>query len=121
TNGELDITLTTITDPTRFTIWYLDEVDFAQTGDPSVIKTNATYTSSDTPADLHYTGTDPGHMLIPGTYTVLVRDDITHCESNAVTFTVEDETNKTVAVTATAEASACNSGFGGEIDITVSP
>lgn len=120
TNGEIDITLTTITDPTKFTIWYLDEVDFAQTGAPSAIKAGATLTSSNA-ADLSYVGIVTGQKLIPGTYTVLVRDDVTHCESDPETFTVHDNTNKTVTVSATVEASACNSGVGGEIDISVSP
>ncbi|MEX2233155.1 MAG: hypothetical protein WD824_13415, partial [Cyclobacteriaceae bacterium] len=121
TNGEIEIAFTTITDPNQFTIYYLNEVNFAQTGNPATVKASATLTSSN-PADLIYRGMVPAtHFLIPGTYTVLVRDEVSHCESNSETFTVDDNTNKTITVTATVEASACNSGVGGEIDISVVP
>ena len=126
TNGVLDITLTSITDPTQFTIYYLNEINSARTGDPAVVKATATATFTNDPTKLKYHADPPAISvgnpgLAPGTYTVLVRDEKTQCESNVQTFTVNDNTNKTVTVSAIVNASACNSGVGGKIDISVLP
>ena len=121
TNGEIEINFTTISNSNVFTIYYLDEVNFGQTGDPAIIKGAPTFTSSNTPGDLTYTGIVPGQGLIPGTYTVLVRDGITQCESNPVTYTVDDNTVKTVTASIAASATACNNNDGGLLDLTVIP
>ena len=129
TNGELDITLTSITNPARFTIYYLDEINFAQTSNPSTVKSNATANGTvfkNDPTKLKYhanppviSAANPG--LVPGTYTVLVRDSVSHCQSNVQTFTVQDNTNKTATATLVASATFCNSGVGGKLNLTVNP
>jgi gliding motility-associated-like protein len=121
TNGQVDITLGTLSDPAQFTIYYLNEINFAQTGDPAIVKASATAMFSNDPTKLVYTGTVPAHKLIPGNYTVLIRDEVTKCESNAETFTVDDNTVKTVTASIAASATFCNSNDGGRLDLTVLP
>ncbi|HTH57763.1 MAG TPA: gliding motility-associated C-terminal domain-containing protein [Cyclobacteriaceae bacterium] len=121
TNGELQITLTSITNNNKFRIYYLNEVNKAHTSDPSIIKTTATAFYENDPTKLVYDGILVGHQLVPGTYTVLVRDSISHCQSNPQTFTVKDNTKKTVTASLVASATFCNSGTGGKLDLTVNP
>ena len=70
-----------------YTFFWLNEIGTNQTTDANVVVTTANATNTD---NGDYLG------LIPGNYTVTVRDDATSCLSQPVTRTVNDVTLQTV-------------------------
>jgi hypothetical protein len=51
-------------------------------------------------------------QLLPGNYTVVVRDGVTNCDSSPITINVLDKTNKAISISATPAATFCNTNDG---------
>lgn len=99
--------------PGDFTIYYLNEIGNNSTTDPATLEGSATKISTN-PVDLVYSN------LVPGYYSSIVRDEITHCESQAQTVHVDDNTNKaTITINVITKATFCGVGNDGAMDITV--
>lgn len=109
-NGEITATPTiTSTSNGDFTIFYLKQ----NTTDPDVVKNNAATYSSGNNADFVYANLGPGY------YSSLIRDEITHCESQVITVQVLDNTAPAdITIDAVHEATFCNTSDGG-INISV--
>ena len=106
-NGEITATPTvTSTTDGDFTIFYLKQ----NTTDPFLVK--AGFSSSD---DVDFFRPNLG----PGFFASLIRDEITHCESQVITVEVLDQTDPAdITINAITNATFCNTSDGGiNIDV----
>lgn len=114
-NGIITATTTvTSTADGDFTFYWLKETGNNFTSDPTDLETDPATTSSTLNASL------VKGNLFPAYYTGLVRDEITHCESQAVNIHVDDNTAKaTISINSITKATFCNAGNDGAMDINV--
>ena len=111
-NGAIDATPSvTSTANNDFTIFYVKQ----NTTDPDAVKTDPDPTRFQTSLTAQIDRTNLG----PGFYASLVRDEITHCESQVITVQVQDLTDPAdITLQSVTNATFCGDNTGG-INVTV--
>lgn len=113
-NGKISATVNPVPSGT-YTYYWLLEQPLTTTNDPAVVIADVT----GSPASPNRLATGPiggvsdtNDQLIPGNYTLVVKDDKTTCVSQPVTKTVQDKTAANITFTIDAQPSSCATNDG---------